>query len=34
MLAIVYLSQEIFPDMPVFPGRPAVKITMHVSHEV
>ncbi len=33
MLEIIDLSQEIFPDMPVFPGLPEVKITMHVSHE-
>jgi kynurenine formamidase len=33
MLEIIDLSQEIFSDMPVFPGLPEVKITMHVSHE-
>jgi kynurenine formamidase len=33
MLEIVDLSQEIFSGMPVFPGLPEVKITMHVSHE-
>jgi len=27
------LSQEIFTGMPVFPGLPEVKISMHVSHE-
>jgi kynurenine formamidase len=30
---IIDLSQEIFPDMPVFPGLPVVKITVHASHE-
>ncbi len=33
MLEIIDLSQEIYPGMPVFPGMPEVKITMHVSHE-
>jgi kynurenine formamidase len=33
MLEIIDLSQEIFSDMPVFPGLPEVKIRMHVSHE-
>jgi kynurenine formamidase len=33
MVEIIDLSQEIFPDMPVFPGLPEVKITMHASHE-
>jgi kynurenine formamidase len=33
MLEIIDLSQEIFTDMPVFPGLPQVTITMHVSHE-
>jgi len=33
MLEIVDLSQEIFTGMPVFPGLPEVKITLHVSHE-
>ena len=33
MLEIIDLSQEIFTGMPVFPGLPQVKITMHVSHE-
>jgi kynurenine formamidase len=33
MLEIIDLSQEIFSGMPVFPGLPEVKITMHVSHE-
>ena len=33
MLEIIDLSQEIFSDMPVFPGLPEVKITLHVSHE-
>ncbi len=33
MLEIIDLSQEIFPGMPVFPGLPEVKITLHVSHE-
>ncbi|HKI03204.1 MAG TPA: cyclase family protein [Thermoanaerobaculia bacterium] len=27
------MSQEIFPGMPVFPGLPEVKITLHASHE-
>ena len=30
---IIDLSQEIFTGMPVFPGLPEVKITVHVSHE-
>lgn len=33
MLEIIDLSQEIFTGMPVFPGLPEVKITMHISHE-
>lgn len=33
MLEIIDLSQEIYSGMPVFPGLPEVKITMHVSHE-
>jgi kynurenine formamidase len=33
MLEIIDLSQEIFTGMPVFPGLPAVKITVHQSHE-
>ena len=33
MLEIIDLSQEIFSDMPVFPGLPEVKITTHASHE-
>ena len=33
MLEIIDLSQEIFTGMPVFPGMPEVKISMHVSHE-
>jgi kynurenine formamidase len=33
MIEIIDLSQEIFPDMPVFPGLPEVKITIHASHE-
>ena len=33
MLEIIDLSQEIFSGMPVFPGLPDVKITMHISHE-
>jgi kynurenine formamidase len=30
---IIDLSQEIYTEMPVFPGLPAVEITVHVSHE-
>lgn len=33
MLEIIDLSQEIYTGMPVFPGLPEVKITLHVSHE-
>ncbi|HET7523630.1 MAG TPA: cyclase family protein [Acidimicrobiales bacterium] len=33
MPEIIDLSQEIFPGMPVFPGLPEVKISLHVSHE-
>jgi kynurenine formamidase len=33
MLEIIDLSQEIFTGMPVFPGLPEVKISVHVSHE-
>lgn len=33
MFEIIDLSQEIFSGMPVFPGLPEVKITIHQSHE-
>jgi kynurenine formamidase len=33
MLEIIDLSQEIFSGMPVYPGLPEVKITLHASHE-
>ncbi len=33
MPEIIDLSQEIFAGMPVFPGLPEVKISIHVSHE-
>lgn len=33
MFEIIDLSQEIFPGMPVFPGLPEVKITIHQTHE-
>lgn len=33
MFEIIDLSQEIFTGMPVYPGLPEVKISMHVSHE-
>lgn len=33
MLEIIDLSQEIFSGMPVFPGIPEVKITVHATHE-
>src|SRR5574342_541622 len=33
MPEIIDLSQEIFPGMPVFPGLPEVKMSMHLSHE-
>lgn len=33
MFEIIDLSQEIFSGMPVFPGLPEVKITVHTSHE-
>lgn len=33
MLEIIDLSQEIYSGMPVFPGMPEVKITVHASHE-
>lgn len=33
MIEIIDLSQEIFTGMPVFPGLPDVKITLHASHE-
>lgn len=33
MAEIIDLSQEIFAGMPVFPGLPEVKISMHASHE-
>ena len=32
-MEIIDLSQEIFSGMPVFPGLPEVKITVHASHE-
>jgi kynurenine formamidase len=32
-MEIIDLSQEIHTGMPVFPGMPAVSVTMHVSHE-
>ena len=34
MPEIIDLSQEIYEGMPVFPGMPEVKITVHASHEV
>ena len=33
MFEIIDLSQEIFSGMPMFPGLPEVKITVHASHE-
>ena len=33
MLEIIDLSQEIYTGMPVFPGMPDVKVSVHVSHE-
>lgn len=33
MPEIIDLSQEIYSGMPVFPGMPEVKITLHASHE-
>ena len=33
MPEIIDLTQEIYTGTPVFPGLPAVSITMHVSHE-
>ncbi len=33
MIEIIDLSQEIFTGMPVFPGLPEVRITLHASHE-
>ncbi len=33
MPEIIDLSQEIFTGMPVFPGHPLVRITLHASHE-
>lgn len=33
MYEIIDLSQDIYPGMPVFPGLPEVKVTVHVSHE-
>lgn len=33
MPEIIDLSQEIYTGMPVFPGLPEVKITVHVTHE-
>ncbi len=33
MPEIIDLSQEIYSGMPVFPGLPEVKISMHISHE-
>jgi kynurenine formamidase len=33
MTEIIDLSQEIYSGMPVFPGLPEVKISVHVSHE-
>ncbi|MFZ5877837.1 MAG: cyclase family protein [Chloroflexota bacterium] len=32
-MEIIDLSQELYSGMPVFPGMPAVSVTMHVSHE-
>lgn len=33
MIEIIDLSQEIYTGMPVFPGLPEVKISVHISHE-
>ncbi len=33
MPEIIDLSQEIYPGMPVFPGMPAVEISVHATHE-
>jgi kynurenine formamidase len=33
LIEIIDLSQEIYTGMPVFPGLPEVKISVHVSHE-
>jgi kynurenine formamidase len=33
MPEIIDLSQEIFPEMPVFPGLPEVKMAVHIAHE-
>ena len=33
MVEIIDLSQEIYSGMPVFPGLPGVKISVHVTHE-
>lgn len=33
MIEIIDLSQEIFSGMPIFPGMPEVKITVHATHE-
>lgn len=33
MTEIIDLSQEIYTGMPVFPGLPEVKISVHISHE-
>lgn len=33
MFEIIDLSQEVFAGMPVFPGLPEVRITVHQSHE-
>ncbi|HSS19720.1 MAG TPA: cyclase family protein [Pyrinomonadaceae bacterium] len=33
MFEIIDLSQEIFPGMPIHPGLPDVKISVHASHE-
>jgi kynurenine formamidase len=33
MFEIIDLSQEIFTGMPVFPGMPEVRVSVHVSHE-
>lgn len=33
MIEVIDLSQEIYSDMPVFPGLPKVRIDVHVSHE-
>jgi kynurenine formamidase len=33
MPEIIDLSQEIFPEMPVFPGLPEVRMAVHIAHE-